>query len=88
MIAALNRFVSRSSDKCRPFFQLLRKKAGYIWGEHYEEAFQVMKKYLDTPPLILSPKIENVLTIYLAVSEHATSAALIREENRQQQLVY
>ena len=32
MISALNRFVSRSSDKCRPFFQLLRKKAGYVWG--------------------------------------------------------
>ena len=30
MIAALNRFVSRSSDKCRLFFQLLRKKDGYI----------------------------------------------------------
>ena len=48
MISALNRFVSRSSDKCRPFFQLLRKKAGYVWGEDCEEAFQIMKKYLDT----------------------------------------
>ena len=47
-----------------------------------------MKKYLSTPPLISSPKIEDVLTIYLAVSDHAVSAALIREEDRQQQPVY
>jgi len=25
MIAALNRFISRSADRCRPFFQLLNK---------------------------------------------------------------
>ena len=88
MVAALNRFVSRSSDRCRPFFQLLRKKAGYVWGEDCEEAFQALKKYLATPPLISSPKTEDVLTLYLAVSEHAVSAALIREEDRQQQPVY
>ena len=47
-----------------------------------------MKKYLATPPLISSPKAEDVLTIYLAVSEHAVSATLIREEDHQQQPVY
>lgn len=29
MIAALNRFVSRSANRCRPFFQLLRKWKGF-----------------------------------------------------------
>lgn len=29
MAAALNRFISRSSDKCRPFFKLLKKRVGY-----------------------------------------------------------
>ena len=47
-----------------------------------------MKKYLATPPLISSPKPEDSLTIYLAASNHAVSAVLIREEDRQQQLVY
>ena len=32
MIAALNQFVSRSLDKCRPFFRLLRKMDVYTWG--------------------------------------------------------
>ncbi|XXG54223.1 hypothetical protein AAC387_Pa03g2164 [Persea americana] len=31
MAAALNRFISRASDKCRPFFQLLRKGSKFQW---------------------------------------------------------
>ena len=33
-IAALSRFVSRSSDKCQPFFQVLKK--AFHWDAHYE----------------------------------------------------
>jgi len=32
MAAALNRFISKSSDRCRPLFQLLKKREGYEWG--------------------------------------------------------
>ena len=31
MTAALNRFISRSADRCRPFFQLLNKWKGFEW---------------------------------------------------------
>ena len=61
------------------------EKEGWVClGEDCEEAFQIMKKYLATPPLISSPKIEDVLTIYLTVSGHVVSATLIVEEDRQQ----
>jgi hypothetical protein len=36
-IAALNRFISRSIDKCLPFFKILRK--AFTWSEECEEAF-------------------------------------------------
>ena len=36
-IAALSRFVSKASDKCRPFFQVLKK--AFQWDTHCEEAF-------------------------------------------------
>ena len=35
--AALSRFVSRASDKCQPFFQVLKK--AFQYDAHYEEAF-------------------------------------------------
>ena len=33
MTAALNRFISRSANRCRPFFQLLHKWKGFEWTE-------------------------------------------------------
>ena len=40
MTAALNRFISRSVDRCRPFFLLLHKWKGFEWTEECAVAFQ------------------------------------------------
>ena len=39
MTVALNRFISRSADRCRPFFQLLNKWKGFEWTEECVLAF-------------------------------------------------
>ena len=49
-IAALSRFVSRASDKCQPFFQVLKK--AFQWDTKCEEAFLALKTYLSSPPLL------------------------------------
>ena len=67
MAAALNRFISRSSDKCRPFFQLLKKRVGYEWGAECEEAFQGLKQDLTSTPLLTTPEPKEQLLFYLAV---------------------
>ena len=46
MTAALNRFISRSVDRCRPFFLLLHKWKGFEWTEECVVAFQQLKEYL------------------------------------------
>ena len=46
MTAALNQFISRSVDKCRPFFLLLHKWKEFEWSEEYAVAFQQLKEYL------------------------------------------
>ena len=46
-IAALSRFVSRASDKCQPFFQVLKK--AFQWDAKCEEAFSALKTYLSFP---------------------------------------
>lgn len=78
MAAALNRFISKSSDRCMPFFQILKKREGYEWGAEQEQAFQELKAYLSSPPLLSTPKVGERLTLYLAVSEHAVSSVLLR----------
>jgi hypothetical protein len=88
MAAALNRFISRSSDKCKPFFQLLKKREGYEWGAECEQAFQDLKKYLAQAPLLSTPEPGESLTLYLAVSEHAVSAVLLRNKGSEQIPIY
>ena len=36
---SLNRFISRSADRCRPFFQLLHKWKGFEWIEECASTF-------------------------------------------------
>ena len=55
MIAALNRFISRSADRCRPFYLLINKWKGFEWSEDYVVAFQQLKDYLSRPPIMSSP---------------------------------
>uniref|UniRef100_A0A2N9EHN4 Uncharacterized protein n=1 Tax=Fagus sylvatica TaxID=28930 RepID=A0A2N9EHN4_FAGSY len=84
--AALNRFVSRSTDKCLPFFKILRK--AFQWTEECQRAFEELKVYLSSPPLLSPSKTGEELYLYLAVSSSAVSSALIREEERVQKPVY
>ena len=46
MLAALNQFISKFSNRCRPFYQLLKKWKRFRWGDECEKAFQNLKKYL------------------------------------------
>ena len=79
-MAALSRFVSRSSDKCQPLFQILKK--AFQWDAYCEEAFTALKTYLSSPPIMVSPSEEELLTLYLAVYDFSTSVALVRERDR------
>ena len=85
-IAALSRFMSKASNKCKPFFQVLKK--AFQWDAHCEEAFTALKIYLSSPPVLVSSSEGELHTLYLAVSDFSTSAALVRERDRVQQPVY
>ena len=86
LVAALNRFVSKATDKCLAFFKVLRK--AFEWTDECQKAFQGLKDYLTMAPL-LSPSVqEEELYLYLAVSPHAMSSAFIREEGKVQKPVY
>ncbi|KAL5562544.1 hypothetical protein UlMin_032291 [Ulmus minor] len=87
-IAALNRFISRETDRCKPFFQALRKGKDFIWTADCEQSFQELKSYLGKPPLLSKPHEGDSLILYLAVSKGAVSSALVREEDGVQWPIY
>ena len=81
-IAALGRFISKSGDKCLPFFKALKNIKDFVWTEESQEAFENLKKYMAEPPLLSKPEVGETLFVYLAVSEKALSAVLVREEKK------
>nr|XP_016456954.1 PREDICTED: uncharacterized protein LOC107780864 [Nicotiana tabacum] len=79
-IAALDRFISRSSDMSHHFFSLLKKKNSFEWTLECQRVLEELKRYLTSPPLLHTPKEDKTLYLYFALSEVVVSGVLVREE--------
>ena len=88
MTIVLNRFISRSADRCRPFFLLMNKWKGFEWTKEYALAFQQLKEYLSHPPIMSSPKMDEILFAYIAMAHHAMSLVMIRVDSGIHRPVY
>ena len=88
MMATLNRFISRSVDRCRPFFLLLHKWKEFKWSDECVVAFQQLKQYLSRPPIMSSPVVDEVLFAYIIVVFYAISFVLIWVDSGIQRPVY
>ena len=84
----MNRFISRSTDKCLPFYDTLKGNKKFEWSEECEKAFQQLKRYLATPPVLAKPVEGEPLFLYIAVSTTAVSGVLIREERGEQKPIF
>ena len=84
MMVALNQFIFRSADRCRPFFLLINKWKGFEWTEECAQAFQQLKDYLSHPPIMSRPEADEVLFAYIAVASHFVSLVLIRVDSGKQ----
>ena len=60
----------------------------FEWIEECAQAFQQLKEYLSHPPIMLSPKADEVLFVYIAVTPYAVSLVLIWVDGGRQRPVY
>ena len=88
MTTTLNKFILRSADMCRPFFQLLHKWKDFRWTEECVTAFEDLKQYLSNPPILSKPEKEEVLYAYLAVTDYVANLVLVRNNDRIQRPIY
>lgn len=84
MAAALNRFISCSTDCCRQFFHTLQQGRAFDWTPECQATLDGLKSYLRSVPLLAIPAEDDLLILYLAVSDRAVSAVLLREELEEQ----
>ena len=87
-LAALTRFLPKSAEKALPFFKLLKKETRGGWNTDCEAAFKEIKQCLETPPVLIKPKPEETLFVYLSVGDEAVSAALVRDTEAGQTPIY
>ena len=85
-VATLNRFVSRVTYKCLSFFRTLKKS--FEWTAECQQAFNYLKVYLSSLPLLSPSQPKEELFLCLAVFSTVVSATLVREEDRVQKPVY
>ncbi|XP_019433709.1 PREDICTED: uncharacterized protein LOC109340461 [Lupinus angustifolius] len=68
--------------------KLLKKSKRFEWSESCEAAFNTFKQYLAAPPILSKLLPDELLYVYLAVSDGAVAAVLIRETAEGQKPVY
>ncbi|KAL6140232.1 hypothetical protein ACLB2K_058532 [Fragaria x ananassa] len=75
-VAALARFFFRLTDKCAPFFKLLKSQHCKLinWEPEQDEAVRNIKEYLASVPMLSKPIPGEMLYLYLAASSTAERA--------------
>ena len=66
----------------------MRKSTKFQWTEECEEAFKEVKKFLSAPSILVRPRENQSLIIYLAVSDKAMSSVLVQETEKGEKPVY
>ncbi|XP_065004118.1 uncharacterized protein LOC135636357 [Musa acuminata AAA Group] len=87
-LVSLSRFLSRSGDRCLPFFKALKDPKNFRWTTECERAFEQMKQHLASLPRLASVSPGEKLSLYLAASQHAVSSVLVKENSGDQLPVY
>ncbi|XP_066361132.1 uncharacterized protein [Miscanthus floridulus] len=78
-VAALCRFISCLSKKGLPFFKLLKAFEHFSWSEEVDTTFEQLKLFLTKPPIMMAPRSEETLLIYIATTSHVISTAIMVE---------
>ncbi|KAM0972230.1 hypothetical protein ACFX2K_020171 [Malus domestica] len=84
-VAALTRFISKATDRCAPFFKVLKGSKKYTtWTDECVEAFKNLKDYMSKAHMLFKPEVGDTLIIYLS----AVSSVLIRKDSNIERPVY
>ncbi|KAM1159187.1 hypothetical protein ACFX19_032962 [Malus domestica] len=84
-LAFIRRFISNLAGRCQPFSRLMKKDVPFIWDEACHNAFESIKKYLSSPPVLGAPVPGKPLILYIAAQESSVGALLAQENEFQKE---
>jgi len=78
-LTAISRFLPKLAEQTQPILQLLKKSARFTWTDDCEQIFQKLKTTLTSPPILHKPDTRQPLLVYITVTDHTVSAALVQD---------
>jgi hypothetical protein len=78
-MAALSRFISKSSERGMSFYKLLCKADGFQWDELATTTFIKLKLYLKSLPTLIPPKSDDVLLLYISATDAIVMTIIVIE---------
>ena len=66
-----------------PFFKLLKKSGKFEWTTEVDKAFQKLKEYLSTSPILTPPEKHEPLLLYIAATTMVVSMAIVLERAKE-----
>ncbi|XP_070667982.1 uncharacterized protein [Malus domestica] len=87
----LRRFIANLAGKIQPLTPLLRlkDKENFEWGPPHQQAFDSIKAYLTSPPVLVPPQRGKPLKLYISASEKSIESLLAQNnEGGKEQAVY
>jgi hypothetical protein len=78
-LAALSRFIARLEEHSLPLYKLMKKSNHFMWTPEAQEALDLLKNILKSPPILTAPTTEEPMLLYISVTTQVVSAALVVE---------
>jgi hypothetical protein len=75
-------------ERRQPFLPLLRKQDKFVSNQEAENAFIVLKHYLSNPPVVVAPRINEELFLYITATPYSVSMVIVVEREKVQHPVY
>ena len=79
MITFLNKFIDNLSEKSAILRELLKNDTEFVWLEHHERAFNVLKQILIKKPILKYFEPSKTVTISVDASSKGMGAVLLQE---------
>ncbi|CAI7790846.1 unnamed protein product [Closterium sp. NIES-53] len=85
----VRRFIPNMAGITSPLTDLLHKDRNFVWGEEAEAAFQELKNFLVSPPVLCIANPSRPFEVITDASDFAIGAVLLQDfENRLQPIAY
>ena len=75
----MGRFISKVGERALPFFKIMKRTGTFKWTPEAEKAFEDLKKYLASPPVMVAPRHGEHLKLYLSATPQTASDVLVVE---------